>query len=214
MQIHYLIPARAGSTRFPNKNRLLVPFAMELLLPNTRMREDVTLSTDDTRLIDEYRSTVRVIERPEHLCQPKTSMKATAIHAADLLDLPPTCLLVILYPTYPCRTWQDICDCVEFFVNQRAKSVLCAEPLLDHPILAFEWLADHRGQPVITSTVYRGQDQLDCFRLCHYVVIIRVDELTRVNNQLYNAETHFFRLKKRPLDVDHMRDIHELRNRL
>ena len=112
----------------------------------------------------------------------------------------------MLYLTYPERTWTDIEAALNFFIENKAKSLLCRTELKSHPYLCMFSEEGDKGKQIIEHNLYRRQDYPECFELSHFICIFRANELESLNKNLYNSNTTFYKVK-RPVDVDTKKDL-------
>ncbi len=202
----FVIPARMGSTRFPGKNRLLLPYTLATL--SEKDRETTILTTDDPELMELGREAgVCVLRRPGELATNETSMKRVLEHVCTVAGVTVDDKMIVLYPTYPGRTSRDIAECMVFLEGQYAASLLCAKPLVDHPYMCYRHGDGYTGVPVIEHNFYRVQDYPECFQMCHLVCIFQVGVLPKLNSQLRTQKTLFYPLSRRPYDIDTEEDF-------
>jgi CMP-N-acetylneuraminic acid synthetase len=62
------------------------------------------------------------------------------------------------------------------------------------------------GKQIFKHDLYRRQDYPKVFEISHYICIFKVSELKNLNKNLYNEETHFYKLEKK-IDVDRKEDL-------
>ena len=123
-----IIPARAGSKRLPGKNTRILGGKPMIIWTVEAARASkyidlLLVTTNDREVIDCVRPLgVRVIHRPEELCGDKASSYDTIFHAIDLL--PHMDYTMLLQPTSPLRTVEDIDGCVETCVSKNAPSCI------------------------------------------------------------------------------------------
>ncbi|HEX5405912.1 MAG TPA: acylneuraminate cytidylyltransferase family protein [Pseudonocardiaceae bacterium] len=131
------MPARGGSTGFPGKN--LAPFLGEPLVAvavTTALHAGIStvlVSTDDDR-IGRAASTAgaTVIPRPTALAGPTSRSVDAVLHA--VADQPDDTVVVLLQPTSPLRTADDIRKCLLLHGNRPTGSVVqVAEQDGHHP---------------------------------------------------------------------------------
>lgn len=110
-----LIPARGGSKRLPRKNILplggkpLIAWTIELAL-QCKALDQVVVSTEDAEIAAVARQYgAEVLDRPAELARDTTEMIEVMNHA---LFVYPADVLVLLQPTSPYRTEDDITDCL------------------------------------------------------------------------------------------------------
>ena len=113
-----VIPARGGSKRFPGKN--IVPFrGMPLIEWTIRAAQrsgyidTLICSTDSFRIVKVAgRNGCRVLHRPEDLATDEATSEDVLRH---VLTFYPADIVVLLQPTSPLRTTEDIDACIEMF---------------------------------------------------------------------------------------------------
>ena len=134
MKILGIILARGGSKRIPRKNlkkidgKSLVEISIEQAL-NSKYIQDVIVSTDDKEIKSvSLEAGAKVIERPEEYKNDNTINEADNI----IIDLIKKLeikklfydIFVLLYPTAPLRTVNDIDSSIEKIINDGYDSVL------------------------------------------------------------------------------------------
>jgi CMP-N,N'-diacetyllegionaminic acid synthase len=144
MSVLAFIPARGGSKGIPRKN--LVPLAGKPLIQWTidavresRTVDDIFLSSDDNEIIAFCRSLGVDVPyvRPPELAQDDTSMIDTVRHALVWLakrrpgGLPEN--LLLLQPTSPLRSAEDIDGAVRQFKETGAISLISVNEMCEHP---------------------------------------------------------------------------------
>lgn len=127
MKVLYLIPARGGSKGIPHKNikllngKPLIQYSIEVArkLAND---EDICLSTDDAEIkkVAERLGLNVPFLRPDYLASDTAGTSDVIVHALDfykqngrLYDV-----VVLLQPTSPLRTVQNVKDCLELYSNE------------------------------------------------------------------------------------------------
>lgn len=203
--IIYIIPAREGSKGLPHKNRKLIDYTGSQLID---VADKVYITTDDDTL-KKYAEKVgfNVINRPASLAADDTSVKDVLMHAVSEIKPSGDTLLVVLYPTYPQRKKCNIDDAIEFFLLNNAKSLLCQKKYEGvSPYLMMFKLDGYHGGQVINHNLYRRQDYPTMFEISHFIVIMRVDELPKLNLNLYNSQTLFMPISD-VVDVDTQEDL-------
>jgi CMP-N-acetylneuraminic acid synthetase len=203
--VTYVIPARAGSKGLPYKNRKLLKYTLESLPKKFHNRTVIT--TDDGWIIDRVKDTrIKVIDRDPELAQDESSVKDVLLDVKRKMNLYDDDDLVLLYLTYPERTYRNIRSALQFYRKHDAKSLLCKKPAKTHPYLCLEEKKGHKGKQVVDHNLYRRQDYPDVFELSHFVAIQSVGELENLNDNLYNEDTVFFPIQD-VVDVDYPSDL-------
>lgn len=205
----YIIPARAGSKGFPHKNRKL--FAYTAASIPFEDREKVIVSTDDEFIVKEAsRYNFEVIWRPPDLATDTSCIKDVLIHIRDVLNLESDCDMIMLYLTYPQRTWECFSKIYDFYKQNRLHSLLCKKESSTHPFLCCYKRGDY-GTQIVSHNLYRRQDYPECFEISHYVAISKCHFLEKLNKNLYHEETFFYKIDD-VVDVDSVGDFNTFKN--
>ena len=106
----------------------------------------------------------------------------------------------MLYLTYPERTYQDVIEAVDFYESNKAKSMLCSKEIKTSPFLMM-YKEGYRGKQIVKHNLYRRQDYPECFEISHFISIFSLQELKKLNKNLYNEDTLFFPIKEK-IDID------------
>lgn len=212
--IRYVIPARRDSKGWPFKNRKLFNFTA-MTIPEWRKDEVYVTSNDQEILKMAHDRGYHNCARPEHLAEDDTSMRDVLIDVSNTLKWDKKDWIIMLYLTYPERTWQDIEDALNFFSSNIEKSLLCRKEWQGvHPALCmFKRLDENKGTQLFKHDYYRRQEYPLVFEISHYIFICRVDELPKLNKNLYNDDTAFFPIKPRTIDVDFESDYKDFLNK-
>lgn len=116
-----IIPARGGSKGIPRKNLLsllgqpLLYYSVNAAL-KSKIIQECYVSTEDTEIAASARNCGSgVIERPNELADDFVSTFDVVKHAIEVLRFPD--IIVILQPTSPLRTSNDIDKAFELFTN-------------------------------------------------------------------------------------------------
>ena len=133
-------------------------------------------------------------------------MKETIQDVIDFYKLNQNSDLVILYPTYPERNENDIKKAYDFYTQNDLKSSLCSKQVQTHPYMCLLESDDIYGKTLISHDLYRRQDYPKCFEISHFVVIIKTSEIKKLNNQMFNDSTGFYKISQK-IDVDHIEDL-------
>ena len=206
----FLIPAREGSKGLPHKNRKLFFLTVQKLPPSLKNR--VIVSTDDPYIIAEsdklglkvhFRGKEQSSDEASILSVVKQVVLDTGINDSRI---------VLLYLTYPERTYEDIEKAINFFEKNSADSLLCKKKVKVHPYLCFLERGEKHGSPLISHPYYRRQDYPKCFELSHFISIFNTKEIENLNSQLYNERTVFFPIDD-PIDVDEPEDLTRYENK-
>ena len=127
MKVLGLIPARGGSVRCPRKNLAMVGRLSLLGWAIAQAREsgvidEIAVTTDDTQIAAEARNEgAPALIRPARLAQDDTPMAPVIQHALQNIACD---VLVLLQPTSPLRTADDIRGALRLFERCGADAVI------------------------------------------------------------------------------------------
>ena len=205
--IYYVIPARKNSKGLKFKNRTLFDYTATTIPYN--FYSNVIVTTDDEEILNKsIRMGFHYLERSSKLSEDTTSTKHVLRDVIQQYDIKDDDIIVMLYLTYPNRSWEDIQDALDYFNKNNLKSMLCKKEVQSHPFLCMYEKDNDRGQQIIEHNLYRRQDYPKCFEISHFVTIFEVSELDKLNWNLYNEDTSFFKIKNY-VDVDTGDDYHQ-----
>ena len=195
----FIIPAREGSKGLPHKNRILMDYTLKSI-PND-MKDKIIIATDDEYIKNKY-SDYRIYERTKESSTDTASTKHLMQEISTHVE---TNNIILLYLTYPERTFGEILSAVEFYKKNDAYSLLCSKSIDTTPFLMlFE--DGINGEQVIKHDLYRRQDYKKCFELSHYVCIFDKRNINKLNNNLYNRNTVYYPIHS-AIDVDTKNDM-------
>jgi CMP-N,N'-diacetyllegionaminic acid synthase len=207
-----LIPARGGSKGIPRKNikllagKPLIAWSIEAALASN-MIDSVVVSTDDEEIAEvslKWGAQVPFI-RPAELAQDDTPGIAPVLHALD--QLPQFDRVVLLQPTSPLRTVEDINLCIDLAEREGLASVVSVCEPDFHPYWTYILGADLRLTNLIdTPTFSRRQDVPTVYGLNGALYLAHVDFLRKHQSFLTPETIGFVMPKERSLDVDSLFD--------
>lgn len=220
-----LIPARKGSKGIPQKNRVLVGgqelirYTFEAATKSKRL-EKVFLSTDDPEIIEiakrDYPALDVPFVRPAHLSDDKSKSVDVALHLLDSISDEPQ-FLVLLQPTAPLRTAEDIDRAIELMEKNYpvfdSLASLCEvdEP---HPY-KMKVVKNGTIEPLIegTSSEIARQELPTVYRLNGALYITEVTTL-RSRKSFFGKSFPMVMDRARSINIDSPEDIELLSYRL
>jgi CMP-N-acetylneuraminic acid synthetase len=194
-----IIPARKNSRGLPFKNRKLIDNTLDSI--PERFHKKIIISTDDDFLKNKY-SNYNIFNRSIESASDTASTKSLMLEMVNYIE---TENIIMLYLTYPERTWKDIEKAITFFENNNASSLLCKKDLKSSPFLMM-YEDGINGSQIIEHDLYRRQDYPKCFEISHFVSIFSKKELDKLNNNMYNVNTIFHKIND-VVDVDTQEDL-------
>ena len=208
MSTFALIPARGGSKGIPRKNikliagKPLIVWTIEAALRSS-MLSAVVVSTDDPEIADVARRAGAQVPfmRPPELAQDQTPGLDPVLHALD--QLPQYDSVLLLQPTSPMRTTQDIDGCLNFVSVNEFPSVVSVTEADTHPYWAYRLNSDKTMVRFVDAApVARRQDLPSAFALNGAMYFARANWLRR-SGGLVGAETVAYVMsKENSVDLD------------
>lgn len=227
-QVLTLVTARGGSKGVPRKN--LAPVAGKPLIAHTILAaraasglDRVIVSTDDAEIADvarRYGAEVPFL-RPAELARDDTPGIAPVLHALQWLEQEEDCrpaYVLLLQPTSPLRTAQDIEDAVRLARERDADSVIGVCEAKAHPYVAMKLGVDGALQSYLDldfddlqKKYPRRQDLPAAYLVNGALYLTRRDVLLN-EKSFYGKRTYGYVMPaERSLDVDTAWDL-ELAN--
>jgi CMP-N-acetylneuraminic acid synthetase len=201
----FIIPARKDSRGFPCKNRKLCSYAFDQI-PWYFAKRVIVTSDDDFILNEAHMRKMNILQRSGELSQDETSMKDVVQDVIKQKNIDKNDIVVVLYMTYPERTYDNITHIYSLFVNSSAKSLLCRKKTKTHPYMTLYKEKGGKARQVVEHELYRRQEYPECFELSHFICIFKTSEVKKLNNQLYNKDTIFHPIDD-IIDVDTENDF-------
>ena len=214
-----LIPARGGSKGIPHKN--ITPLAGKPLIQysidaakQSRYVDYVFVSTDDAEIADIAKKNGSNVPflRPKELASDTAKTIDAVLHAIETLREADETFdsLVLLQPTSPLRTAEDIDGAIETFYAGGRKAVVSVNEVDDHPILirTIEQTDDgKRLKPLlqVNSTV-RRQDMPPFYRVNGSIYINPIEEINR-DTSFNDNPIPFVMEKDHSIDIDEPIDL-------
>ena len=198
---YIVIPARRNSKGYPFKNRRLFPLTA-CTIPNTETRNTI-VSTDDEKITSMALDAGFLIhERTEDVSRDTTCTTDLLKQLALDYNMSPEDDIVMLYLTYPERTFEDVELIYKFYKKEKGVSLLCSQEAITHPYMCYYNLPENKGMRVIDHDLYRRQDYPSCFFVSYFIAIIKVEYLALVNKNLVHSQTLFYPLPYNSIDID------------
>ena len=205
---YFVIPARKNSKGFPKKNRKLLPYTINSF--PKKIHEQIIVTTDDPYIIKKLKNTkINILQRDKKLALDTTSIKDVILDVSKKFEMDPTDKIVMLYLTSPKRKFSDIKKILDYFNRHKSKSLTCCVEPKSNPFLCFFELKNNKGKQIIKHNLYRRQDYPKCFEMRHFVVIFTVSEILKLNNNMYNKNTIFYKINDDDIDIDYESDLNE-----
>ena len=210
-----IIPARGGSKGIPHKNIIdlcgkpLISYTIEAGL-KSKYIDYLMVSTDDEEIADISRSFGAEIPflRPAELASDTSKTINAILHAIRSLEPMGKTFdsLVLLQPTQPLRTTDDIDSAIKKYYENGEESLVSVSEVDDHPIL-IRTIEDDRLKNLLSgSSTCRRQDMPRYYRIngCIYINSIKdIGETTSFNDN----RVPFIMEKDHSVDIDEICDL-------
>ena len=199
--IYFVIPTRKGSKGFPLKNRKLIDFTLSEI--PSKFHEKAIVTTNDEEIIKKISNTkIKILKRKSELCGDDISIRDVMIDVVEKFQLRENDIIVMLYVTYLGRKFEEIMKIVNYFLKKKVKTLTCCVEPKSHPYLCLYKKSVNKGEQVIKHDLYRRQDYPEVIELRHYVCIFQVNEVQRLNKNMYNENTIFYKITN-DIDIDY-----------
>ena len=206
-----IIPARSGSKGLPFKNRKLFKYTADII-PDIMKHKTYVTTDDEEIMVMAKEAGLKTVFRPREISRDETSIKEVMRYTLEKLEVKNE-TVIMLYLTYPERTWQDINNAMSIFKCNDISSLLCKKSLETSPFLMLKGEPGNRGSQLFYHDLYRRQDYPECFEISHFITMFNSSELDKLNNNLYNNDTYFMEISNNTIDVDEKKDLDQFEKR-
>lgn len=206
-----IIPARGGSKGVPRKNirslagKPLIAWSIEEA-KKSKYISKVILTSEDDEIIEiakQYGCDVP-FKRPVELAQDETSSMDTIVHAITAIGSDLHDYIVLLQPTSPLRTVQDIDGCIEMVLSQYADFCVSVTEPSKSPYWMYKVSEDGVMQPVVEQKeiATRRQDIPTVYSLNGAVYVAKVEKLLQEKSFLTPNTKAYIMPQERSFDID------------
>jgi CMP-N-acetylneuraminic acid synthetase len=211
-----IIPARGGSKGLPRKNiailngKPLITYSIESAL-RSRLISRVIVSTEDTEIAEiSKRYGSEVIVRPNDLAQddsPTISVIINALHMLEKEGYSPN-IVILLQPTTPLRSCQDIDAAIELFMTKDCQSVVSVSEIEHSPYWSFD-VKNRYLKPLFDKKYLRmrRQDLPKIYLPNGALFISRPDTLCRTKSFYSTKTLPYIMPRERSIDIDDEMDL-------
>lgn len=183
-----IIPARANSKRIRGKNikefagKPLLFWTIETAVASNKI-DEIYASTESTQIKDMVRvnyPSIDIIDRPTELAQDDSSVIDVIRHAIDYLNYD-SCLIVLLYPTYPLRTVELANDVIDFATMQGYGNTITVIKGDKKVYWYVKFTCGNFIKKMIPNEIFREQDMQQPYKLAGAVHCIFSDDLEEMD---------------------------------
>ena len=208
-----IIPARGGSKGVPRKNIRLVAGKPLIAWTIESAQEScfidrLIVSTDDLEIasISQKWNCEVPFLRPAVLARDETPGIAPVLHALETLSERYD-IVVLLQPTSPLRSIEDIDGCIIHLMERQAKSCVSVVEPDKSPYWMFRLGLDEHLYPLLEETYARRQELPKVYALNGAVYVAECDWLIQSGSFLSSDTVGYIMPKERSLDIDTEQDI-------
>ncbi|EGQ27041.1 N-acylneuraminate cytidylyltransferase [Sporosarcina newyorkensis 2681] len=208
-----VIPARGGSKGVLRKNlrnlagKPLIAWTIEAAA-KSKYLDRILLSSDDNEIIElakSYGCEVPFV-RPAHLATDDAISADVILHALDAIT--PYDYVIMLQPTSPLRTTEDIDLCIETLVNKKAKSCVSISESSESPYWMFKLDDEAKIDAFVKEEIIpRRQDLPIVYSLNGAVYIAEINWFKKKKTFLTNETVGFIMPRNRSYDIDTNEDF-------
>ena len=203
-----IIPARGGSKGIPRKNlkrlgtKPLIAWTIEQAL-GASLLDDIIVTTEDDEIADiSKRWGAKVpFMRPLELAQDTTPGIDVILHALDYAQ--DFTRILVLQPTSPFRTSDDIDGIIQYSEDKQAPSVVSITPAPKHPYWSYS-LSDEKLIPLlnIDASKKTRQELPDAFNLNGALYLAEIEWLKRTKTLIHDTTLGYVMPAARSIDLD------------
>lgn len=215
-----IIPARGGSKGIKNKNiqpignKPMIQYTFEAI-KNSFKIDYIILSSDDKKIISlARRFDIKVpFVRPITLAQDNTPTAKVITHALEWYkreyqDIPEN--LILLQPTSPFRTGEDIDNAIKKYENSQKDSLISVCPVSQHPYECLT-ISDSDELEFINISHNLNLTRRQLYKKCYFIdgaIYICKTSKFLENKTMFNSYSEIFILpKSHSIDVDDWFDL-------
>lgn len=211
-----LIPARGGSKGIKDKN--IIPLAGKPLIAysieaakKSKYIDSIVVTTDSERIAEvakEYGARVPFL-RPAELAADTSKTIDAVLHAIKTLKSMNENYdtLVLLQPTQPLRTVDDIDKAIELYYENGENGLVSISHVDDSPLLIRSINDDGKLVNLLSqNSTCRRQDMPDYYKVNGCIYINKIDELNE-NTSFNDNKVPFIMDKEHSIDIDEMSDL-------
>ncbi|RCS27063.1 acylneuraminate cytidylyltransferase family protein [Polaribacter sp. WD7] len=219
MRVLAVIPARGGSKGIPKKNIInffgkpLLHWSIDSAIAS-KFITDVAVSSDDDHILQiaKQNKEIIAIKRPIELAKDTSKTEPVIVHALNHLGKNNFDYIILLQPTSPLRTSEDIDLAFQRILKSKADSIISVCEEEHHPYKSFK--VDDEGflSGIINNEYpfYPRQKLPKIYRANGAIYIIKTQIFSKSESLLTNKTTFFEMSIERSVDIDKIEDIEKI----
>ena len=198
LKILSIIPARGGSKRLPGKNikklcgKPLIAWTIEASLKSKYVNKTI-VSTDCEKIAEiakKHGAEVPFL-RPKDISQDETEIPEVILHCLDNLEEEFSHLL-LLQPTCPLRTAEDIDGAVELLKDKSSNAIYSVCEVAHSPLWSNTLPEDRSFDKFLNPKIagIRSQRLPQYYRLNGSIYLVKLTEFLKLNSLFGHKKTH------------------------
>ena len=208
-----VIPARGGSKRLPRKNILplcekpLINWSVDIAL-SVKFQAQVLVTSDSEEILDtvkkEFGKRVLVRRRPNFLATDDADTESVLLDAIESISAGNSVVrpVILLQPTCPLRTANDIQDAYAKFLGSSGSTTLVSVTELEHPS-AWNAIIEDNGRLKFSAAQLRNSQFYRKEVRLNGSIYIFNSETLRSTGTMYGENVIAFEMpKERSIDID------------
>lgn len=214
-----VIPARGGSKGVPRKNirelagKPLIAWTIEEAKKSKYITK-LILSSEDDEIIGVAKAYGCDVpfKRPIELAQDDTAGIDPILHAIE--QCPGYDYVIMLQPTSPLRTAEDVDGCIEHLLNSQAELCVSVTEPSKSPYWMYTLSEDSVMRPLIEQDklIVRRQDLPKVYALNGAVYVGKIDTVVKERSFITDGTIGFIMPAKRSFDIDTEMDFNICEN--
>lgn len=212
-----LIPARGGSKGIKNKNivdlcgKPLIAYTIDAAC-NSSYIDNIVVTTDSENIAEiskKWGGEVPFL-RPKELAEDTSTTLEAVLHAIRILENKGQLfdVLVLLQPTSPLRTTEDIDNAIRIFFEKDRQAVVGVSEVDDHPILVRTLGKKGKLEKLLSlNSTCRRQDMLKYYRVNGSLYVNSIANLN-LDTSFNDNEIPYVMEKDHSIDIDEIQDLY------
>lgn len=212
-----IIPARGGSKGIPKKNiykinnKPLIAYTINEA-KKSKFFKDVIVSTEDSEIEKISKKLhAQVLKRPKKLSTDNTPTNSVIINAIKQLETKGDIefdAIVLLQPTSPLRTVDDIDNSIKIFLKNKCDSVMSVTEVHHPP----HWIYSINKKGTLAkflkskTRIFRRQDSPKLYQL-NGAILIATKEFFLKKKEIGNNTIPYIMPQERSIDIDNFYDL-------
>jgi len=208
-----IIPARGRSSGIPKKNirllngKPLIAYSIEAALKSKYINR-VMVSTENEKIAKiAKRYGAEIIKRPEQLAGDETPTTDVIFHVLEIIRGYCPEVVVVLQPTSPLRTYQDINSAIRLFLEKNCESVVSVCEVEPSPYWSFK-IEKGYLKPIFESYLRTRRQELPKSYMPNGAIYISRPEILHKYHSFYcNKTIPYVMPPERSVDIDSEIDL-------